>query len=49
VLIEHRGAVPEIHPTAYIAPTGAAERMSRQSAWFAAHLDDRVLDSSDGQ
>jgi len=69
VLIEHRGAVPEIDPTAYIAPTAVicgavrigpgarvlfgavltAERMSRQSAWFAAHQGDRVLDSSDGQ
>ncbi len=29
--------------------TPATTRMSRQSAWFAAHLDDRVIDSSDGQ
>jgi carbonic anhydrase/acetyltransferase-like protein (isoleucine patch superfamily) len=29
--------------------TPATERMSRQSAWFAAHQGDRVIDSSDGQ
>jgi carbonic anhydrase/acetyltransferase-like protein (isoleucine patch superfamily) len=29
--------------------TPATMRMSRQSAWFAAHLDDRVLDDRDGQ
>ncbi len=26
--------------------TSAAERMSRQSAWFAAHLSDRIIDES---
>jgi carbonic anhydrase/acetyltransferase-like protein (isoleucine patch superfamily) len=26
--------------------TPAAERMSRQSAWFAAHLGDRIIDES---
>jgi carbonic anhydrase/acetyltransferase-like protein (isoleucine patch superfamily) len=29
--------------------TPAAERMSRQSAWFAAHLSDRVIDGPPGQ
>jgi hypothetical protein len=26
----------------------ASERMSRQSAWFASHLDDRVIDDGPG-
>ena len=113
MLIEHRGNVPEVHPSAYVAPTAvicgavriggvvqvntvlppgatvpigwvavgdpaqiyppgqqeriwaiqesldfpgtvhgvsretpATERMSRQSAWFAAHLSDRIIDQS---
>jgi hypothetical protein len=29
--------------------TPPAERMSRLSAWFAAHLDDRVIDESPQQ
>ena len=80
VLIEHRGSVPRVHTSAYVAPMAvicgavrigpdtrvlfgavltaedgrvsvgvtrdapASERMSRQSAWFAAHRRDRILD-----
>ena len=28
----------------FLATAQAAERMSRQSAWFAAHLSDRIID-----
>jgi carbonic anhydrase/acetyltransferase-like protein (isoleucine patch superfamily) len=45
VLIEHRGSIPEVDPSAYVAPTAVlcgAVRI-RQSAWFGAHLSDRII------
>jgi hypothetical protein len=47
MLFEHRGKRPEVHPSAWVAPTGGPDLMrrvmARQSAWFEAHRDDRAL------
>ena len=53
VLVEHRGRRPDVHPSAWVAPTavvcgdvrlGADARvMPRQTAWLGAHRDDREM------
>ena len=49
MLVEHRGMRPEVDPSAWAAPTAVlcgdvrGHLMTRQTAWLAAHRDDRVL------
>lgn len=50
MLVAHRGRRPDVHNSAWIAPTAVlcaddlmARVMARQTAWLGAHRDDRVL------